>query len=148
MIKKHNFQKYLTESIQKGFSFDVMASIGPGERIDYCYNFLGEPISDGSSRIVFEIDDVQVLKLAYGEMFNAGCAQNKAEFELSRKMKSPLLVKTLYHADDYSWIISERVIACEDIDFYKILGLPYFPYTPEHIADDSYLSNNKKNARL
>lgn len=42
---------------------------------DYCVKMLGEPIGNGSSRAVFQIDDTRVLKLATNIK---GVAQNKA----------------------------------------------------------------------
>lgn len=140
---RENVRHVLNEFVQNGFSFEKLNSLDYDKRIEYCQQFLGTPIGSGSSRIVFEIDDAQIIKLSYGSKYDAGCAQNKVEFDLSRKINTPILVKTLYNAKDYSWIISERVIPCEQIDFYKILGLPYISYTSESFEEDSYQSKNK-----
>ena len=141
---KENVRTILCEFMQDGFSFEKMDSINPNERMEYCKQYLGEPITEpGSSRCVFEIDDSQVLKIAYGRKFDAGCKQNNVEYNMNRKFNTPILVKTLYHANDYSWIISEKVIPCKQIDFYKILGLPYIPYTSEKSEEDSYNMEHK-----
>ena len=128
----------IREFMQQGFSFETFMNITiPSDRYNYCYEYLGEPIGEGSSRVAFEIDDAQVLKLAIGK-YDAGCEQNKAEYDLFQSIQSPLLVKVLYHANDFSWLISERVIPCKEIDFYKVLGLPYLPYSSESYTEDAY----------
>ena len=128
----------IREFMQQGFSFETFMNMtNPSERYEYCYQYLGEPIGEGSSRVVFEVDDAQVIKLAIGK-YDAGCEQNKAEYELFQSIQSPLLTKVLYHAEDFSWIISERVIPCKEVDFYKVLGLPYLPYSSEEYVDDAY----------
>lgn len=135
LLHKH----ILYEFMQQGFSFEFFKGIGnSSDRYDYCRKYLGEPIGQGSSRITFEIDDAQVLKLAYGHLYNAGVEQNKVEWEINKKVKSPLLTKILYHDDDFSWIISERVLPCTDLDFNRILGLSYFPYSSEDFEDEAY----------
>lgn len=134
----------INEFIQNGFSFNELNNItNPTERFEYCYDFLGQPIGDGSSRSVFEIDDAQVLKIANKKYFDAGCAQNKQEWDLVKSYNSPLLTKVLYHANDFSWIISERVLPSEEIDFYKILGLPYRTYDTERNVENKYDKEHK-----
>lgn len=147
---RNNLKRYIKESVrriinefmQNGFSFEEMSSLEGEERINYCIKYLGDPIGTGSSRMTFEIDDAQVLKIAYGKHYKAGCAQNTAEYEISQHIKSPILVKTLYHADDFSWIISERVLPCEELDFYKIMGLPYEGGKPEEKVSNNYQNKN------
>lgn len=140
---KESVRQVLNEFMQEGFSFEKMNSLNKENRVAYCKQYLGEPIGEGSSRMVFEIDDAQVLKIAYGKFHKAGCAQNKAEYEISKNIKSPILVKTLYHSDDYSWIISERVLPCEEVDFFKIMGLPYVGDTTEENIEFKYKVKNK-----
>lgn len=117
----------LREFMQDGFSFDDLDKCATSkEKVRYCRKYLGDPCgSPGSSRIVFEIDDYQVLKVAYGHYEEAGRKQNEREFTFSHNVKSPLLVKTLYHAKDWSWIVSERVLPCTSDDFHKLLGVGY-----------------------
>lgn len=140
---KESVRQVLNEFMQEGFSFERMNSLKKEKRVAYCVQYLGEPIGEGSSRTAFEIDDAQVLKIAYGKFYKAGCAQNKAEYEISKNIKTPILVKTLYKAKDYSWIISERVIPCEELDFYKVMGLPYTGYKTENYDENVYNSKNK-----
>ena len=128
--------------MQPGFSFQRFLSIqDPLERVQYCNEFLGY-IGHGSSRIVFEIDDSQILKCALGKYYQAGCDQNRREWELDKSAHSPLLTKQLYIADDSSWLIGERVIPCEEMDFYKILGIPYRTFTNVDTIDDNYQTQN------
>lgn len=101
-IIKETLNRYLKESIQEGFSFEELDSLNEGDKLRYCIEYLGQPLGNGSSRVVFEIDDVQVLKLAHDEnfMYDIGQEQNKEEYLISRKVNSPLLTRVLYHADD------------------------------------------------
>lgn len=143
-IIRENINKLLlNEFMQSGFDMSKLDSMNVDDLYDYCMTYLGNPIGEpGSSRVVFEIDDSQVIKLAYGDKASAGMAQNQVEWELSRRVQSPLLVKTLYHSKDWKWIICERVLPCKEIDFYKVLGLPYLPYGSESSDEDMYEFNH------
>lgn len=140
IIKESLNKVLLKESIQVGFDFKELNLLNGKELYDYCIDYLGEPLGEpGSSRVVFEIDDYQVLKLAYG---SDGQLQNKLEWEFSKKVNSPLLVKTLYKSNNWNWIISERVIPCREIDFWKLLGIPYGPHSKE--PQEEYSEYNTK----
>ena len=124
MLHKH----LLIEFMQPGFSFQRFLSLDHLERLYYCNEFLGY-VGHGSSRMVFEIDDNHILKCAAGQKYQSGCEQNRQEWQLDKTTQSPLLVKQLYIADDSSWLVSERVVPCQSMDFYKILGIPYQSFT-------------------
>lgn len=143
-IIKETLNRYLKESIQEGFSFEELDSLNEEEKLKYCIEYLGQPLGNGSSRVVFEIDDVQVLKLAHDEnfMYDIGQEQNKEEYLISRKVNSPLLTRVLYHADDWSWIISERVIPCTEMDLYKVLGISEYSFRTEEDVDYDYEEEN------
>lgn len=117
----------LKEFMQPSFSWEefnsIMSEQGMKGVIKYCREHLGEPIGDGSSRIVFEIDDHTVLKLSLSK---DDVMQNLRECNIYSKLKdNPLLPKIYGHADDYAWLWCERVIPCSQEDFEKILGIPY-----------------------
>ena len=141
--KKHVIREFM----QDGFSFNELNKVDDYDKFDYCCQYLGDPIGSGSSRAVFEIDDAQVLKVAF-EMIDAACEQNKAEYMISRKANSPLLPRVLYAADDFSWIVTERVIPCEDIDVFKILGIPVNEIESENQAIDKYDKSHPNNIGL
>ena len=69
--------KQLNEAMDNTFSFDELSSIKAlSKRVLYCKQHLGNPIGNGSSRMVFQIDDEKVLKLAKNRK---GLAQNNVE---------------------------------------------------------------------
>jgi hypothetical protein len=53
-----------------------------GDCFKLCRQYLGDPIGTGSSRVVFQVDDEKILKLAMGEQ---GMAQNKTEINAYKK---------------------------------------------------------------
>ena len=89
---------------------------------DYCLKHLGEPCGSGSSRLVFMLSDNFVLKLAYNK---AGIEQNKLEFERYYKTKSKLFPIVYDHGKNFEYIVCENVVPANDVDFEKILDIPY-----------------------
>ena len=131
----------LFEAYSEKFNFNLLKSMGRdiafhegtvlAERMSqaqfsYCQQKLGEVISKGSSRCVFTLNDNFVLKLAYGKRFEAGIAQNKTEFETFEKTESPLLTKIVYCDENFTFLVCENVVPCEETDFEKILGMPFY----------------------
>lgn len=136
IVKINDSQKRrLFEAYQEGFSFDVLSALANNafsdwndweKQYNYCVKWLGEPDGKGSSRCVFTLSDNMVLKLAIGDRREAGIAQNKQEYEMFHYYDSPLLVK-IYGADEnFTYLISENVVPAKDIDFEKILGIPFW----------------------
>ena len=67
-------------AMKEGFRLDMLISATSfKQRLAYCREMLGDPIGEGSSRIVFRIDDETVLKLAKN---SKGIAQNLEEIRL------------------------------------------------------------------
>ena len=128
LLYKHMLKEYM----QDGFSLKTLYNMNPFDEddgfyyykrmYDYCVENIGEPMNDGSSRVVFDLNDNRVLKLAYNK---AGIEQNKLEFDIWNASKSPLFPSVFAHSKEYAWIISEQVIPCNKTDFEKILGIPY-----------------------
>jgi hypothetical protein len=122
-------KKRLFEAYREGFSLKELSALGNngwGAQYDYCIKWLGEPDNRGSSRCVFTLSDNIILKLAVGDKYKAGIAQNKQEYEMYETWDSPLLVR-IYNADkNYTFLVSENVIPAKDIDFEKILGIPFY----------------------
>ena len=128
-IIKEEFSKFLLrEFMQKHFDWDEFKKLADDDStyrkaIQYCEECLGEPIGDGSSRIVFEIDDYTVLKIA---RYRGSLYQNKTEVKNYQQLKhNPLIPKIYGYADDYTWVWCERVLPCDHEDFKKILGITY-----------------------
>lgn len=102
----------------------------------YCVKMLGEPISKGSARAVFQIDDTRVLKLAYNMR---GVAQNKAEVTVYQQAPDKKFMPIVYNDSDmenYFYVISEYVLTAEYEDFKKVVGIPFYLL-------ESFISNNK-----
>lgn len=101
----------------------------------YCVKMLGEPISKGSSRAVFQIDDTRVLKLAFNMK---GVAQNKAEVTVYQQAPDKKFMPIVYNDSDmenYFYVISEYVLTAEYEDFKKVVGIPFYSL-------ESFISNN------
>jgi hypothetical protein len=122
-------QKKLFEAYREGFSLKELSALGNNgwsAQYDYCVKWLGEPDNFGSSRCVFTLSDNIILKLAMGGQYKAGIAQNKQEYEMYETWDSPLLVR-IYNVDkNYTFLVSESVVLAKDIDFEKILGIPFY----------------------
>ena len=151
LIKINESQKKrLFEAYKEGFSLETLTMIADSAfaeednsvpQMRYCTQWLGYPDSMGSSRAVYTLSDNMVLKLAYGERYRAGIAQNKQEYELFQQVDSPLLARTFYHDKNFTYLVSESVLPCIEEDFEKILGIPfyhaYYQNTAKHVDGDS-----------
>jgi hypothetical protein len=124
-------RRRLFEAYSEGFSFEELTMIGNGqfagednteEQFEYCCKYLGEPLDSGSSRVVFQLNDHFVLKLAIGF---EGFMQNEREYKVTIAANSELLAKVVYCSEDYSFLVSEYVIPARSEDLEYILGIPY-----------------------
>jgi hypothetical protein len=78
-------------------------------------------ISSGSSRIVYEIDDYRVLKLAKN---SKGLAQNKLESNEYINSDYPDIIAKVLETDrNFKWLISERSKKVTKSRFKKIVGV-------------------------
>lgn len=102
------------------FSYDELSSLRHfSEKVTYCKKHLGPPIGNGSSRLVFQIDDEKCLKLAKN---NKGLAQNNAEFDWFAQNYG-VLPNIYQSADDNSWILVEYVLPAKVKDIQVCLGV-------------------------
>ena len=108
----------IQEAMKSSFSFEYLSSLDAEEAFEYCTKELGQNVGEGSSRAVFQIDDVQVLKLALNEK---GIAQNRVEAS-TKEMKSPLFPYILYVDENNKWLVTEYVLPAEGKDFEHCLG--------------------------
>ena len=128
-------KKRLFEAYREGFSFDELSVLGNDAfsdeeysgklQFDYCRKWLGEPVAQGTSRCVFMLSDNLVLKLANGK-YEAGKAQNRLECQLYEDIQSPLLVRIFGNDENFSYVICENVVPAQDIDFEKIIDIPFY----------------------
>lgn len=112
----------INEAMLDDFSLDTMKSLTSfNAKLKYCKQMLGYPIGKGSSRIVFQIDDEKVLKLAYN---NKGVAQNEVEADWGAQGYGVL--PTLFeNDDDGEYIITEYVLPAKLKDFQQCLGITF-----------------------
>ena len=98
-----------------------------------CTNFFDIPLGVGSSRVVYQIDDEKILKLAISEK---GIAQNKTEVETYNrtKMYKDIFPTVFSWSKNYVYVISEYVIPVDTLsdikhdgqevdDLYQCLGV-------------------------
>ena len=127
--QEKNIIKYLTkeflinEAALDSFSLDELKSKRYfKDRLNYCRAHLGFPIGNGSSRVVFQIDDDKVLKLAKNAK---GIAQNQEEENRYHNMFDYVLPRVYEASDDFSFIIAEYVLPSKEKDFKHITNLSF-----------------------
>lgn len=143
IIIKEEQKKRLFEAYMEGFSLENLSMIGHGQfsgednskaQVKYCEEYLGRMQDYGSSRCTFTLNDNMILKLAYNGngLWDAGIAQNKAEYDLYMKVDSPLLPRIFYHDEDFQFIVCESVLPATETDFEKYLGMPFYGIYRQH----------------
>lgn len=115
-------KKRLNEAMDNEFSLDVLKSLPSfNQRLKYCRQHLGNPIGKGSSRIVFQISDEKVLKLAMNEK---GIAQNEVEADWGAQQYG--VVPKLYDVDNNNlFIVVEYVLPAKKQDFPVCIGIKF-----------------------
>lgn len=127
VLISENQYKNLFEAAMPGFRLDVLRSSGSFmKRVNYCREMLGQPIGNGSSRTVFQIDDETCLKLAKN---NIGIHQNLREIELGNEPYLSCFPKVFNGTDESHglWIISEFVLPLvkNGKEFEEVLNIPF-----------------------
>lgn len=112
--------KMLKEAMDDKFDFDTLNFLKSfNSRVKYCRQHLGKPIGKGSSRMVFQIDDEKVLKLAWNEK---GIAQNEEE----ERAYGDDIFPIVYDIDiNGEWVVSEFVLPAKAQDFKHCFGLTF-----------------------
>ena len=143
IVKINESQKdRLLEARSEEFSLRKLSSMKDTmEMVRYCFRTLGDPFSEGSSRMAFMLTDNLVLKLAY-RRDGAGTAQNEAEYNVYRKYRdmgvTEYVTRILMCDKEYRWLVSENAVPCEMIDFEKVFGIPYFNEYTQRTNDTDY----------
>lgn len=118
-VQLHNI---LNEAIDNSFSIDELNKIPSFKgKYYYCKTHMGKHEGRGSSRVVFQIDDEKILKLAWNKK---GVAQNRVEAEPYKQTFS-IFPEIFQVADDYSWMICEYVLPATEKDFEHCLGMSF-----------------------
>lgn len=120
ILKNH----LLKEAMSDSFSFDELKNIHSFRgRYNYCLKTLGPTQGRGSSRVIFQLSDNKVLKLALN---NKGIAQNEAECDWS--VQSYDVVPEIFNESDtenFYFLVSEFVLPAKDSDFEHIFNFDF-----------------------
>lgn len=125
IILNENQYKLLCEAMKDGFDYNALRNMSFAKKIRYCKDMLGFPIGNGSSRMVFQIDDEKCLKLAKNAK---GIAQNEQESTvLTDHYKAkfsifPKMYEDVSDMDKFQWIVSEYVLPAKAKDFKVATG--------------------------
>lgn len=139
----------LLEAMSDDFSFDVLLSMKKfSERVRYCEEKLGYHIGKGSSRIIFQLSDEKVLKLAFNEK---GIAQNQAEYDMFNDYYSLSLLPTVYDESDeenFTFLVSDYVLPASKKDFKHVFNISFETFQKFILMSDStnrikYLSSTE-----
>lgn len=119
-------RRFINEATDYVFNVKELSGISSFKgRYKYCIEHLGSPIGRGSGRVVFQIDDYRVLKLALNQK---GQAQNEVEITNGngQGMYSGLFPMIL-QCDKYddNWIVSEYVLPAKVSDFPEVVGVTF-----------------------
>lgn len=115
----------LFEAMQPNFRLDYLASCNSfSKKVNYCKQMLGKPIGNGSSRVVFQIDDETCLKLAKN---TKGVAQNVEEIRIGLDNIIRFVPKVFNGSDEENglWIITQYVLPAKASDFKKVFGATF-----------------------
>ena len=125
IILNENQYNLLCEAMKEGFDYNMLRNMPFAKKIRYCKDMLGFPIGNGSSRMVFQIDDEKCLKLAKNAK---GIAQNEQESTvLTDHYKAkfsifPKMYEDVSDMDKFQWIVSEYVLPAKAKDFKVATG--------------------------
>lgn len=104
------------------FNFDEFRNCRSfAERVRYCEARL-QRIASGSSRIVYQVDNEKVLKLAKNQK---GIAQNQVEYRLGTEPYYTCFAEIYEYDEQGLWIEMEFCKKAKKSDFKAIYGVPF-----------------------
>lgn len=119
-------RKMISEAMMDSFSFDELKKMKNFKsRKEYCDKYLGFNVGKGSSRLVYQIDDNKVLKLAWN---GKGIAQNQEEYLFSQDNFvdiTPNVFEDMSDVENYFFITSEYVLPAKNKDFQHVFGITF-----------------------
>lgn len=131
-------EEVLKEEYPQGFSLEEFKKIySYAGKVRYATQHLGKPIGQGSSRVVYKVDNTKVLKLAKN---NKGLGQNEIEATWGRNNTYfNDIIAEVFDADfdKYVWVEMELATRATKPDFKRLWGVD-FKYL------DMYLTNKDK----
>jgi hypothetical protein len=114
----------IKEAQNEVFSFEYLKNIKNFKgRYEYCLKNLGPTQGRGSSRVIFQLSDNKVLKLALNQK---GIAQNEAECDWG--VQTYDVVPEIYDESDtdkYTFLVSEFVLPAKESDFNEVFGFSF-----------------------
>lgn len=121
---RNNVKTTLNEAADSSFNLKELESLGSyTKRKNYCIQHLGKAIGSGSSRMVFQIDDERVLKLAKNEK---GVHQNYNEYQsYGEKIGVTPITYAIDSQNEGYFIVSEFVLPAKQSDFKHCLGITF-----------------------
>lgn len=116
----------VNEAMSDEFSFDTLKSLKTfRDRKNYCDKYLGFNVGSGSSRLVYQLDDEKVLKLAKNEK---GIAQNEEEYSFGQEKfvdVTPHIFNEMCDLVNFTFIVSEYVLPAKEKDFMELYGINF-----------------------
>ena len=116
----------VNEAMSDEFSFDTLKQLKTfRDRKNYCDKYLGFNVGSGSSRLVYQLDDEKVLKLAKNEK---GIAQNEEEYSFGQDNfvdVTPNIFNEMCDLVNFTFIVSEYVLPAKEKDFMELYGINF-----------------------
>lgn len=132
----------LSEEYPINFSFDELKSLNSyAAKKRYIEHHLGNPIGTGSSRLVYRVDQIKVLKLAKNRK---GLAQNEVEIDWGRNNYFDDIVANVFDFDEDKsyWVEMELALRPSVADFKRLWGINFKDLWI--YLENSYSLNNRR----
>jgi hypothetical protein len=143
LILREDQYKHIVDEMAypTSFNMEVFKSLPSfNKRILYCQQHLTR-LSSGSSRIVYQIDNDKVLKLAKNQK---GIAQNEQEYDPSLSQLG--VAPNIYNEsdlDNFTFLVSDYVLPAKEKDFEHVFGFDFYTFCSVLTWADS-LFNGKR----
>jgi hypothetical protein len=137
------YNTILNEAMSDKFSFEELQTINTFRgRYNYCLSTLGPTQGKGSSRVIFQLSDGKVLKLALN---NKGIAQNEVECDWG--LQSYNIVPKLYDETDttnYYYLVSEYVLPAKKQDFKHVFNFTFETFCRCLVSIENWYNPNAR----
>lgn len=144
-LQESRLVKLMREAMMDGFSFEKLKSLPSfNAKKKYCDEMLGGHIGKGSSRIVYQLNDEWVLKLAFN---SKGVAQNEQEYSSAMDYYMDISVnvnKELTDTDNFSFLVSEFVLPAKAEDFKHVFGLSFKDFVKFIVSVEQQYAGRRK----